>query len=311
MEDNEELEGTEGVKIVEKLNKDDIFRKKYRLLTKISEGGYGKVYRGVHIKSNELVAIKVAFKLGGTSTLLNEARLMIRLQRDMFLPKIRSYGECSNLRMNYIVMELLGECVDYGNVCEGVLDIKDRGILLINIFLQLLSLMECLHKNNFVYRDVKPSNFLFGLGINSRRVYMIDFGFVKCFRSRSGLDLDLHIPFREGLEPLGTAMYMSVNAHRGYEQSRRDDLESLGYLFYYLCVGNFPWCKNYCGHIERTDHLEIADKKDEFKRRLNNDDDFLDFNNIREYFRCISRLGYIDVPNYELIKYNISSVNIF
>lgn len=311
MEDNKELEGAEGVRIVDMLNEDGVFSKKYRLLRKISEGGYGKVYSGVHVKSSEFVAIKVAFKLGGTSTLLNEARLMIRLQRDMFIPKIRSYGECSKLGINYIVMELLGECINYENVCGEVLDIKDRGILLINIFLQLLSLMECLHGNNFVYRDVKPSNFLFGLGKNSRRVYMIDFGFVKCFRSVSGVGSGLHVPFRGGLKPLGTVMYMSVNAHRGYEQSRRDDLESLGYLFYYLCVGSLPW-DDYRGDMACVDHLDIADRKDEFKQRLKGDNfGCVGLENIREYFRCVSLLGYMDVPNYEMIKYNISCVDIF
>ena len=109
----------------------------------------------------------------------------------------------------------------------------------------MLHRIEELHKINFVHRDLKPENLCIGVKTNKDLVYLIDFGLSKRYSDpRTGL----HIKYQSSRELTGTARYVSVNSHLGLgmisaylEQSRRDDLESIGYILVFFLRGNLPW----------------------------------------------------------------------
>jgi casein kinase 1 len=99
---------------------------------------------------------------------------------------------------------------------------------------------------------VKPDNFLIGRGKKKHQVFIIDFGLAKRFRDpRSGE----HIPYKDGKHLTGTARYASIYTHLGVEQSRRDDLEALGYVIMYFNLGSLPW-----------QGLRAKNKKDKYKK---------------------------------------------
>ena len=102
----------------------------------------------------------------------------------------------------------------------------------------MITRVEYMHSQNFLHRDMKPDNFMTGLGAKKSMLYIIDFGLSKRYKDAKTGE---HIPYRDGKSLTGTARYASVACHSGVEQARRDDLESIGYILLYFLKGVLPW----------------------------------------------------------------------
>ena len=114
-----------------------------------------------------------------------------------------------------------------------------------------------MHSRHFLHRDIKPDNFLIGIGKKQHYVYVIDFGLAKRYREpRTGE----HIPYKDGKNLTGTARYASVNTHLGIEQSRWDDFESLGFLLIYFLRSSLPW-QGLPAKTKKEKYEKIRDKK--------------------------------------------------
>lgn len=97
-------------------------------------------------------------------------------------------------------------------------------------------MLEGLHNQGFVHRDIRPENFL--LGLSEDTLYLLGYQVAKSCWDKLTQE---HIPFKDNRKLMGTLQYASVNAQAGCEQSRRDDLESLGYVLIYMLKGRLPW----------------------------------------------------------------------
>ena len=132
-------------------------------------------------------------------------------------------------------MELLGKSLeDIFQAQQKKFTVKTVAM----IGIQMLDRLEFIHSKNIIHRDIKPDNFVLGLDNKSHIIYILDFGLSKKFRSSR---THQHIKFSVNKKLTGTARYASINALKGCEQSRRDDLEAIGYVLLYFLRGSLPW----------------------------------------------------------------------
>ena len=132
-------------------------------------------------------------------------------------------------------MELLGKSLeDLFQSMEKKFTIKT--VCMVGI--QMLDRLEFIHFKNMIHRDIKPDNFVIGSENKSHIIYILDFGLSKKFRSTKTHE---HIKFSINKKLTGTARYASINSLKGCEQSRRDDLEAVGYVLMYFLRGSLPW----------------------------------------------------------------------
>eukprot|EP01137_Pigoraptor_chileana_P015271 Opistho-2@70986 len=225
---------------------------KYRLGRKVGSGSFGDIYLGTNITNGEEVAIKLESVKSKHPQLQYESKLYkILLGGDggdaVGVPHCKWFGVEGDY--NVMVLDLLGPSLeDLFNFCSRKMSVKTT-LLLAD---QMIARVEYVHSKNFIHRDIKPDNFLIGLGKKANQVYIIDFGLAKKYRDPK---THQHIPYRENKNLTGTARYASINTHLGIEQSRRDDLESLGYVFMYFVRGSLPW-----------QGLKAANKKQKYER---------------------------------------------
>ena len=264
--------------------------KKYRLGRKIGSGSFGDIYLGTNMTTGEQVAIKLESIKTKHPQLLRETRIYRSLHGVVGMPTTKWYGIEGDY--NVMVMDLLGKSLeDLFNDCGRRFSLKT----VLMIADQLLSRLEIIHTKCYIHRDIKPDNFLIGRATKRHMIYVIDFGLAKLYRDPRS---HRHIPYKEGKNLTGTARYASINTHMGIEQARRDDLESLGYVFLYFLRGGLPW-QGLKAASKKVKYEKILEKKIETSTESLCKGFPGEF---RNYFDHVRSLRFDDRPDYDYLK---------
>jgi serine/threonine protein kinase len=271
-----------------------VLGKKYKILDKIGNGKFGIVYKGINMKSGERIAIKTEKKNGDIRLLKNETTVLKYLydHGSRSTPIIYWYGVdelWSYLIMSYYEISLFDYCNQNPMIHEKI----DK------IMCVCIDILETIHKNYILHRDIKPQNFM----ISNEEIYLIDFGF-SCFYVDEKVE---HLPEMESHNIVGTPKYVSYHVHCGITNSRRDDLISLGYLYIYLCCRELPWDMLKTGINNNYEEIHILHYKNQQRKDMKSwtklGEICLRINQkIYDFLNYCYNLRYDAMPNYDALK---------
>lgn len=264
----------------------------YKILNSLGSGSFGIVYRVECLKGKhkgQMMAAKIE-QSNKKSRVKIEYKLYNKLNPHNGIPKVYDY--MTNKNSNILIMELLGLSLeDMFNKCNR----KFKLSTVFELAIQIISLIQYLHNKKIIHRDIKPNNFL--LGSNNTQIYIMDFGLSKLYVDK----YNHHIPFKDKRSLVGTARYASTNIHFGIEPSRRDDIESIGYILIYFLKGVLPWQgikkkKNvtHDKHIEMIGEHKICTSIDYLCKGLPQC--------FKDYLEYCHDMLFEDEPDYEYLK---------
>ncbi|GBP20201.1 Tau-tubulin kinase homolog Asator [Eumeta japonica] len=271
------------------------------VVKKIGGGGFGEIYEGLDLVTQEQVALKVESARQPKQVLKMEVAVLKKLQGKEHVCRFIGCGR--NARFNYVVMQLQGR-----NLAE-LRRAQPRGAFTLSttlrLGLQILKAIDSIHSVGFLHRDIKPSNFSIGRHpSNCRKVYMLDFGLARQYTTSNGQVR----PPRAAAGFRGTVRYASINAHKNKEMGRHDDLWSLFYMLVEFVNGQLPWRKIKDKEQVRKNLNEsmflkgcagrVGLMKEKYDHRL-----LLKHlpSELRQFLEHVQELEYADTPDYAML----------
>ena len=270
----------------------EIYFDKYKTIKKLGEGSFGKVYKAEY--NGEYYALKFESRSKNKSLLEMESTIMAYLQGPN-IPYIKSFGYSGDY--NLLVMQYLDKSLEDIFQLRKTFSIKTTAM----IGFQLIGVLHFIHDKNFIHRDVKPDNCVMGSEDLNENLYLIDFGLAKKYRSSRTLK---QYPMSKKKKLTGTARYASIHALEGYEQSRRDDMEAVGYVMAYFLRGGLPW-QGLKVKTRENKYKNILEKKKE----ISSAELFKGFpSEFSEILDNMKSLEYQEEPEYEMLRNKLLSL---
>ena len=256
---------------------------KYKIISNISNGEFGQVTKATYNDKH------YAIKCGAKDLIKYEIQIYKQLRSISNISTIYELFETNNKM--YMVMDLYTmTLVDYKLQNCDQLNYVEHTITMLG---QLIAIIKLIHENNIIHRDLKPTNICLDTSYN---LYIIDFGLSKMYKSGN-----IHNSETQIKSLIGSVNFSSLNVINLIEPSRRDDIESLLYILFYLLLDKS------CYSIYTN--LDVSNKKnidillmflqDKNNSILNNKS--INYTTLDKLFKYIRRLKYNQVPNYDYI----------
>jgi serine/threonine protein kinase len=217
-----------------------VLNNRFKIETKIGEGGFGAVYRGVQLATGRKVALKLLHP-----EMTKDENLVSRFRREgMVLCNLRDAHTITTYDFDqtsdgtlYIAMELL-EGKSLHQVFHEQAPLEWKRVF--KILIEMCSSLAEAHDQGIVHRDLKPENvYLETRPGNPEFVKILDFGIAKVMRGDS---IDPQSPQLTATgQTLGTLEYMSPEQLMGKQLDGRSDVYALGVVAYEMITGGLPF----------------------------------------------------------------------
>jgi serine/threonine protein kinase len=274
---------------------------KYKIDNCIGNGSFSNVYKGHNIKNNEIIAIKLEDKRTPYKLLKHETTILKYLHEHScrHIPYVSWFGNYDNY-MGLVMTHYECSLYDYMN-SKNVSENKINSIII-----QCIRIIESIHVNFVIHRDIKPHNFM----LKNGELYLIDFGLSTFYINEQ----HIHISNTITDNIVGTPIYISNFIHEGNTPSRRDDIISIGYIYILLYAQHLPWDSLYNNDTDNTNITEINilhDKNIQRKAMKSYDSIIQTCSNINDrivnYFKICFLYEFIDKPNYDFLCSTIAN----
>src|SRR5208337_109516 len=219
-----------------------VIRGKYRILSKVGQGGMGAVYKALHLAFDELRALKVI-----APGILHDQLFVRRFRQEAVITRRLQHPNAVRVDdidkaedgRPFIVMEFIE-----GKSLKKL--IREEGPLpfhrVLSIIKQAASALDAAHKLGMVHRDIKPDNIALVDAPDGEMVKVLDFGIAKVKEARMGEAASMTLTGAGVV--IGTPQYMSPEqamGKRGDELDGRADLYSLGIVMYQMLTADLPF----------------------------------------------------------------------
>lgn len=269
---------------------ENIINRKFKIEDVIGNGKFGIVYKGINVRTKEIVAIKTEGEKCIYKLLKRETTILNHLFQNHCknIPYIYWYGRYNQLSC------LIMTHYEYNlKTFFSSVDVSQEEIY--EMFKKCICIIESIHKCSIIHRDIKPDNFM----IKNDDVYLIDFGLALFYRNED----NNHIRHFDEDNIVGTPNYVSYFNHCGEPQSRRDDLLSLGYMCLLFLNGQLQWENISCTNSDMSE-TSLENPKNKVRKKMK------EFNNLQKicnkemikYFDKCYSLCYDDNPDYDQLS---------
>ena len=208
------------------------FYSEYNISKVLGQGGFGKVYLGIHKKTKQKVAIKITNTNGidnaeDIDSIFTEFETVKALNHPNIVGIINFFVIKKTLQ-TYCIMEYLegGELLNFLQNNTKLDEIQAR-----EIFKQIISAIDYCHKHKIIHRDLKLENIL-RVNNDSLEIKIVDFGIAGLFSGR-----------KSEVTKAGSINYLApeIVSRKNLSASPALDIWAIGCILYSLLVGNLPF----------------------------------------------------------------------